>query len=200
MKQLCFLLLAALLIGGCVDQPTSSTSSVIMPLKVGNQWIGRVSADSAGAAFIGYDTITIVQEVIINNERWYKANTGDFYINRADGLLSTPTPNLSGDCPCAIIQYPASRGDTLLLPEVQVLVPDSTDPVTQKIGREVLATDSTISVPAGSFSCYHYMMKLYSPSNAKFVYPDERFYMPDLGPVLIVSGGRRWELVKATVN
>jgi hypothetical protein len=200
MKQVCFLLLAAILIAGCFDSPTSSTPSVIMPLKVGNQWIGRVTFDSAGTAIVRYDTLTIVQEVSINNEKWYKASTGDFYINRAEGLLSTPTPNLSGDCPCAVIQYPASRGDTLLLPEVQVLVSGNPDPVTQIVGREVLATDSTINVPAGSFSCYHYMMKLYSPANARFVFPDERFYVPDLGPVLIVSGGRRWELVKATVK
>jgi hypothetical protein len=200
MKQVCFLLLTAILIAGCFDSPTSSTSSVIMPLKVGNQWIGRVTSDSSGTSIVSYDTLTIVQEVVINNETWYKANTGDFYINRANGLLSTPNPNQSGDCACNVIQYPASRGDTILAPEVLVLVPGNPEPVTQKVGREVLATDSTITVPAGSFSCYHYMMKLYSPTNARLVFPNEHFYVPDLGPVLIVSGGRRWELVKAIVN
>jgi hypothetical protein len=81
-----------------------------------------------------------------------------------------------------------------------VLVPDSTEPVTQSVGNEVMATDTSITVPAGTYSCYHYSQQIYSPANARLVFPYERFYSPDLGPVLLIEGGKQWELVRAVLK
>ena len=64
----------------------------------------------------------------------------------------------------------------------------------------VLTVLTVLTVPAGAYSCYHYRLNVYSPANAKLVHPNEGFYMPDLGPVVIIAGGERWELVEVRLR
>lgn len=202
MKRIFQFCIAILLLSGCVESPTStsSSSSVLMPLKIGNQWIGRTASDSAGSTVYTYDTLTIVEEVVKEGETWYKANTGELFMNRENvGLLHAENDSSDG-CGCAIAEFPAERGDTMMLPDMSVLLPNQTQPVDQVIGREVLSTDTSITVPAGTYSCYHYEVKVYSPANARLLFPDERYYKPDLGPVVLISSKGRWELVQVTLK
>ncbi len=88
---------ALLLYTGCskdnnpVGQSGTGTS-VIMPLKIGNQWTYRVSFLDTLGNVRAADTMMfkIVRDTIIQNETWYfigsDSNSKELLTNRADGL------------------------------------------------------------------------------------------------------------------
>jgi hypothetical protein len=201
MKQNFILLLIGLLFAACKQSPTSSDPGVIMPLKIGNQWIGLRSFDSSGTRVVRYDTISIDHEVYVNNEWWYQTNKGDLYKNRADGLWWMPSgPDMYGS---GLARYPANPGDAMRMPG-SVLIPESSMAISGGVAHEVVSTNAIVTVAGGTFYCYDYTLKAYYPPDARVAVPEERFYMPNIGPVLItyelLNGDTvRWELLKYTL-
>jgi hypothetical protein len=201
MKNLFLLLLIVLVTAGCSQSPTDSTPTVIMPLEIGNQWIGRVTSDSTGAVLVPYDTLTILREVVIDNETWYETNKKTVFINRANGL--TWKDSATAECACfRTVEYPAHHGDTVHYPTTKILLPGTQDPVDKVHGK--LITRTPVSVPAGTYECLHYRYKIFSPEGIPFISPfytrDEKYYSPNVGPILTIHDDRRWELLEVTLN
>jgi hypothetical protein len=190
-------LLALLLVAvapGCGLISPDGSDDVIMPLTVGNQWVGRYHLyDSTGTVdSTWHDTLTIERAVRDGSETLFTGSNGETYVNRADGLWY-------GDSACNLqrAKYPAAAGATFSEESVLVLLPGSTAPVEQKTAMLVVRTDTTITVPAGTYRCYHYRPVIIAPSNARFVIERDYYYAPNIGPVMIDMGGvthTRWEL------
>jgi hypothetical protein len=194
--------LAALLVSGCwsPSAPESPGSDVIMPLKVGNMWIGEETTFTGSGSTTITDTLVITGEQTINGEKWFVGSNGQMYINRRDGLHIRDT---SG-CECNTAMYPSRSGDSIRLPDALVLMLGSPSPVNLIVIERVVTTDTTIQVPAGSYSTYHYRPEIVEPKNARFITPSSRYYTPNVGPIRLQRGSDqapvwRWELVKAVI-
>jgi hypothetical protein len=134
---------------------TVGSSSEILPLAVGNSWIYAITAfDSLGNVLgNGIDTSIVSRDTTIDNETWYILyNRGapvNLGINRSDGYwsravtLSPNTTNIAtlGD-PYLSAKFPTATG--------QVFVNET------GYSTVVLDTDTTVTVPAGTFRCYEY--------------------------------------------
>ena len=196
--------LAALLVCGCwsPSAPETGSPGVLMPLKVGNMWIGdRTSFGPSGSTTLR-DTLVITGERTIKGETWFVGSDGQMYINRNNGLYTWDSAGC--DCDCYTAKYPSRSGDSILLPEALVLLPGSTDPVAQIVVERVVTSDTTIQVPAGSYSTYHFRPEIIEPKNARLVTPSARFYAPNVGPIRLQRGSDqapvwKWELVKAVL-
>ncbi|MBC8145334.1 MAG: hypothetical protein H7X80_07095 [bacterium] len=82
----------------------------IMPLAVGNRWIGRnLYYDTLGNnTIITQDTLEIISSVVINGEKWYVTNDSTRMINRSDGLWISDSATSVGRL---IAKHPASIGE-----------------------------------------------------------------------------------------
>lgn len=199
-------ILCMCLYSGCGDNlPTGTKGSVIMPLEVGNKWIGTLTVyDYAGNVVDSYShTIEITDVTIDNGEIWYYAkgwNFNGWYTNRKDGLY----PLYAGDScyKCLMAKYPARSLDTF---NTSYLM--NQDSVIQVRVGKVLSIGEHIEVPAGSFAAYQYT-KVVLPQDVPLTYDKRFFFVPDIGPIrldLYIGSSpdrylsRRWELAKAVL-
>lgn len=219
---------------GCLDNlpviheaqshSSNQSSQVLMPLAVGNSWTGIETVNTvddytqAILTSTSERSITITDTYQSNGELWFQS-TSDFvhignasYINRKDGLhrlssaaTSTSQSKLDGE-------FPSSPGRLFFSEEYATLTLYSRpEPVKLNLVRETVATDETITVPAGTYTCYHY--RIYAtpanPADSQFadLYGVEHeYYAPGIGPVKlerIKSSGdieRSWELTDVKLN
>jgi len=187
---------------GCSDEFVGPTATgVIMPLKVGNQWIGRwTEYDDAGAVIATtYDTLTIESQVRRDEEIWYLGSNGKLYINHPNGLYKDSSESSVCGCYMMLAKYPSAVGDTFNTQRHEMLLQGET---WVRIDADILlAKDSAITTPAGTYSCYVYGQKLFAPLNAGLLGWEWKYYAPNVGLVKkeIGSYGRvekSWELVK----
>jgi hypothetical protein len=176
------------------------SSGVMMPLAAGNMWMGKKTTyDSGGnVVAITFDTLEIVGQTTDAGETRFRTSGDDLYVNRADGLWGGIGNRLA-----MVAKYPAKKGDHFNEMSVMVLLPDEPGPVEQKTAIQVMNTDTTITVPAGTFRCHHYRPVLLAPASVAFVSRQDYFYARNVGAVLIVnsgSAGSRWELVRAELK
>src|ERR1035437_2393770 len=97
-------------------------SSQIMPLAVGNEWIGQVTHYNAQGVSdsIWLDTLRVSKSESINGETWYYMNvfwlTNDtghaWFVDRADGLYSCDSQHFAQAWRFA--KYPAKSGDSVV--------------------------------------------------------------------------------------
>ncbi len=194
------------MLSGCKDDflgPDLSGAGVIMPLKVGNQWIGRwTEYDDAGAVIATtYDTLTIESQVRRDEEIWYLGSNGKLYINHPNGLYKDSSESNVCGCYMMLAKYPSAVGDTFNTQRGEVLLPVGNTPLVRIDADILLAKDSSVTTPAGTYSCYVYGQKLFAPLNSSLLGWEWKYYAPSVGLVKkeIVSYGRvekSWELVK----
>jgi hypothetical protein len=124
-------------------ESTPGVPNVILPLQVGYSWTyQRISFDTQGT-IVGMDTLVerVGRDTLIQGERWYIwATTSGFSMGtlRGDGYWS-----YVGGVPALTLRYPASLHDMYLLSD--------TGPT-----MRVLALDTLIAVPVGTFPCSAY--------------------------------------------
>jgi hypothetical protein len=163
----------------CSDNPSSNRDTrQIMPLEIGKTWRATVrmvySPESADTLV---DMTDIIDTVNVEGERWYQVLfflDGDpvgeaLMTNRSDGLWFWPTTadNISGE-PYLWIKFPILRGQTYTKtgnPEEEITV---------------IAIDTSITVPYGTFNCYCYRGLSFDDNIVV-----HRFYAPDTGLIKI---------------
>lgn len=214
-----------LLATGCGDQlPTNpSDGRFIMPLAVGNRWVGLETTYASDGSVAGtrFDTIEIVDVITSQGATWYKSSPLKegrvvWYQNNKEGLhIVSKVVGEIPDCNCLHLHYPAKQGESYELPSAQILLPDPNGgpptTVEQKIDIYLQSTETKVQVPNGEHTCYLYMQRLLAPENARFVgSPPWQYYTPDLGPVKMewypqgdpAEGPmvKKWELVDVRLN
>ena len=152
------------------DNPVSQGggATILMPLKVGNQWTYLLKAyDTSGTAMVT-DTITfaLLRDTTIQNEKWYfivaGASAVELLANRPDGLWYRRI-GPDGQSPVLFAKYPASVNDTW------IGIDSST--------ARVVSTNAGISVPKGTYTCFHYT---YADKYYQFV-TSARFFAVGIG-------------------
>ncbi len=127
----------------------------IIPLAAGNKWVYNIKVfDSTNAqVYADVDSSWVERDTTLDNQLWYilvdedgpfqiAANRDDGYYAR-DVTLASGTTNIDSVGEAYLsAKYPVNAGETF----------------SNKPGftTEVLATDDSVTVPAGSFSCYKY--------------------------------------------
>lgn len=157
MKKLSFISIALslmLILTACQDDSTSpSKSKEIMPLALGNFWVyQQLYYDSNGNLTDSeIDTLLVKRQFTYNGKVYfsfdeYDEEHQDEGLRNADGGLyqlnyDYDNETFSEDL---MFKYPAKTGDVFMINEEEV---------------KVISTNATISVPKGSFSCYHYKIE-----------------------------------------
>ncbi len=200
---------------GCSDVPTTPDGSTIMPLTVGNSWVGKWTYYSGDGSVIEtlFDTLTITGTVKDNGVTWYEANNGELLANDRKGLHYN---DFTPQCILYPVRalYPATASDTFnSAPPTTVLVPEATgsaETINVIACNIVLTTDSTVTVPAGTFTTYVYKPDVLAPNPAQsedlqFINETIEYYTPNVGPIMREFYERnalvkRWELVNVVLQ
>ena len=165
------------------DSSEPPLSTPIMPLAAGTEWrylqTDSVEIGPPTGLIPWHETIRVSRDTTIDGRRWAVVENGALLVhglfddpiylqNRQDGLYEQEVGTLPGfpvtglDLSFQIFKYPAKRGDRF-----------SAFPVTT-----VTATDTTIHVPAGTFSTVRYDVGDYTT----------HFVAPGVGIVKTVAG------------
>ena len=177
-----FPLIVAFLAGGLAgcdsDAAAPDRLPPLVPLAAGNAWTYRtVEFDRHGVPIDSVERSPVrevVADTVVADETWHRVavfyeGTGDrgsdWWAVREDGLWSDP-----GDLDGAgslHLPYPAPPGAT----------------GAGRLGEKwtLASTDTTVTVPAGTFRCHHYRYR-----GAYMTYDDDFFYAPGVGRVLSV--------------
>ncbi|HWF43260.1 MAG TPA: hypothetical protein VG537_01335 [Candidatus Kapabacteria bacterium] len=206
---------------GCNDgagpQPVKINTSVIMPLAVGNRWIGQITDYDARGEITSqkFDTLNIYKSRVISGETWYyldhfprfsiSGDTAQYQlINRSDGLYECDSEHFGQAT--LIAKYPAMPQDTFST---------STDASTGFFYEDVVDTvDQQIIVPSGKFRCNVYHFEGFGRVSSDVidnVVGPEQFYAPGIGLIengyVNVNGSVNlfgteeiWELVRADLH
>jgi hypothetical protein len=145
LKKLIMLFLVFISISCQKDEVMSNgnvTPPVIMPLAVGNQWIFRITEEDSLFHIVStnYDTLRIIKDTLIANEKWCLDNDGEIYSNRSTGLWK-----IVNGAPSLLLKYPANTTDSYLSGDIN--------------GGNLIDVASTrryIHVPDGDYECYMY--------------------------------------------
>jgi hypothetical protein len=201
--------ITSVILAACASDPLGPTDSQpIMPLKVGNRWIGRTEQlDTAGEVkSTQFDTLEIVAEEVDNGETWYRTNRNTSYTIREDGLWYRPYG--AGDYLMFLAKYPASVDD-LFGTDTLSRLPNTDSLVISTI--RVRSTGERVTVPAGTFQAIRYVTDLYNIDGSPFDLGNtDEGYVPGVGSVETLYYGRtasgrrivwmKWQLVEVIIR
>lgn len=214
---LSLLFLSCLLTAGCSEpNPVQAgDGTCIMPLAIGNTWVGRSTTyDSDGNTIkIVYDTLRIVDKVTVGGEEWWITDQDIAYTNRRDGCwMSVGSPGLN---PWLAAKYPAATRDTFNVEVVERVNQYGSLIDSLVMNSVVSSTSLRCLVPGGDFLCYQYQIALKDQnglplSTSEFPNRDDyNGYAPGIGPVVeehytAEQGStylwKRWELVSVRLH
>lgn len=124
----------------------------LVPLAVGNEWIWRTVERSTHRGeveeTVRFDTVRVVSDTSLLGESWFRLRerNGEYLVaNRPSGYWQRMPPEAGDGNQLLVYKYPAVTGDLFTRPSW----PDSSE-------KQVMSLDTTITVPAGTFSAVHY--------------------------------------------
>ena len=144
------LIVAAMTLSACArsTEPVDPVG-VIMPLAVGNKWIAEyLEYNDGGVSRRRLDTTSVERDTVIDGELRYMISVATGYVNRDDGLYMWGLDRQLGS-PVLFFKYPASVGDEIR--------PSSHAGDSVWLVIRVRSVNESVTVPAGTFSCYHYV-------------------------------------------
>ncbi len=187
MKKIYFILtIVCVVFASCSkdDTPTNGppNNDVLLPLKIGNQWIMRITFIDSTHLSPVYDTMTVTKDTLIENERWYYLDRfGSYWTNKSDGVWSRNNKDSELNW-----KYPATAGEKYSI----------------GVDNTVQVFYQNVSVPAGNYWCYEYKylrldFSWFLSPNLGFVKTSDHYiaFSDRLGVYLI-----REELVKVVLN
>jgi hypothetical protein len=227
MKLPILLLITTTIATGCGDSITETGDrSVVMPLTVGNEWIGRLTRDGDR---VDYDTVRIDRDTIVAGEHWGITSKNQigirqlpsradeihdgYLINRPDGLYSGGIDyyrRFSSDR--RRVKFPVAIGDTAVdYGWYQFSFANGSQGEKYRVFGLVTALDQRVEVPAGTYEGFEVTFKcmnergrdtamLFGPSY------DRAWFAPGVGLVKSVAAATDahpaylWELYEARVR
>lgn len=147
----------------------------ILPLRVGNHWkYTYVVYDSAGVEKQRWaEQRSVVADTVVDGEVWYLTDFSSYLANRPDGVWQRmPNWTFTGtflglEDPQLFLPFPVSIGSSIKVSSIKTYT--------------LLKRDVEVTVPAGTFSCYHYRMTL--PGSIGGIGEYHLFYAPGVGLV-----------------
>jgi len=192
-----FLSVAAILSSSCRHSPTEAPAGVptvakdsIIPLNIGNKWTWQLTLyDTLGKPYSTYlDSLRIDSAKNINSEHWcFPGHPYEklAFANLSDGCYYRAFDDTPG-ASFLFYRYPARANDTYRAPSgvvsgYRVWIVDTLESMT------ILSIDTTITVPAGTFTCY-----LYRRARKDGVHYFDEFLAPGLGWIRVVTYPEIW--------
>jgi hypothetical protein len=211
-----FLIAIAVLIGCSEPQPTGAdrAQQPIMPLEVGNRWIGHtLFYDSLGNnTVIIKDTVEIVATTLVNGETWYVTRDSVRMISRGDGLWMADSANPAGR---HVAKHPASVGELFDTRQRVIVSSDSlgADTLTESrqviaVGYSMVVTDRLLLVTGSRIYRQTLDGRELMPTDEHWI-ADESYYAPSIGRVREYTFTRTstgvvkasmWELLEVRVR
>lgn len=170
--KLCFarifvLLCASLALFSCESNPVTPSSEDIgwIPFKKGNLWkFIRTYYDPLGNVILiqhNADSIFIAADTVLDGKKWYYRRYFGHklaYRNTSSGVMARLVSENTLATPFVQYKFPVQTGEAFGFPIVffsgyQAWLDDITYTAT------VISTDTTITVPAGSFRCVQYRLQ-----------------------------------------
>ena len=136
-----FVILIIFVAAGCSKNEIDK--SVILPLKIGNYWVYKVTNTIDGK--VETDTLKVARDTLIKGEKWFIVNhtsEHSFVLilqNKSDGLHMVDYYNT----PHIFLKYKAIPGEVFT-------------PRKEKDSVKVISINEKVVVPAGTFECYIY--------------------------------------------
>jgi hypothetical protein len=140
---------------------------------MGNSWVMQYTFyDTTGSILETFsDTSRVASDTVIAGVTWYyissKLSHGVYYTNKSDGLWLMTLGTSTG--PTLWYKYPANVGDNWTVQTVARPI----------IDEGVLQSDTSMTVPKGTYACYKYRML----DNSQLV--EQVYLCPGLGDVEI---------------
>ena len=220
MKIISLLFALALVSAGCSDSNSTAPEAapdVIMALKTGNRWIGRMVDNGR----VLYDTLGIGGDTTVGSERWARTLMSrisyrpdwiysPFLIDRADGLYQKDFYHQTQLFPFLHLKFPVALGDTAINYGWFLVTYENgaLGPKVRHFGV-VTALDQNIHVDAGSFTAFQVDFRTeIDPVDSVGVRPDydRAWFAPQAGLLkaekYTPSGAvaYSWELVNVILN
>lgn len=191
MKQSLLILALLPLLIGCTDElPTvDGRDGIIMPLAVGNQWVGKLTTynTTGDPVALRLDTIQIVSFDVAGNPtpdgtKLFTDQDGYQFWYTGEGLWANNTTCFGMGLSA---KYPALAPDTFATVRTQALLGTGTAPTDVTSAWQVVSIDTAVTVPAGTFHCYYYRRVAFEPQGGRLQTVASAFYAPQIGPVLM---------------
>ncbi len=170
MRIIKYFFLIFLLFNGCNSNKQNPITPIekplIIPLKIGNQWLGKaerigndgnvITSSYIGISVIGFSIIDSTELFILQRDgfQYLCSNTDSGFVYNINGQNYLR------------YKYPASIGDQFS--------------VSWNAYRVVVSTDTTINTEYGEYKCYHYSLKSYDND-----FHTEEFVSPNIGFVYL---------------
>lgn len=115
----------------------------LLPLQIGNWWaFQRTNYDSTGKGYATFmDTMKVLRDTIIQNERWFITNYHGIWRNAKDGVCYRDSFHNTS----IVYLYPLNENDMFVMDGSIV---------------KVISTNEKLITPFGEVSCYHYQATL----------------------------------------
>ncbi|OGU63925.1 MAG: hypothetical protein A2499_03580 [Stygiobacter sp. RIFOXYC12_FULL_38_8] len=171
-KLILFTLFLILILVSCKNEDSivnQNTLHELVPLKIGNWWaFQRINYDSTGNAVSTFiDTMKVLRDTVIQNERWFITNYYGIYRNATNGVRFWDSTNNSS----YVYLYPVKEHDMFVMGSAIV---------------EVISTNEKLKVPYGDISCVHYKATFSSLNNFHINY----YLSPGIGFVSLEGPAR----------
>lgn len=130
-------------------------NDVLMPLAVGNTWIGKVTFfdSKSNIVFEKFDTLRIDRSIVIDGITWYVSDASEhMFRNDASGFHDYVA---NTDIEIQHLKYPCNIGDRMVYDTVEIGERNQ-EPTKAIIGNQLSHKNFSIRVIAGVFSCYYY--------------------------------------------
>jgi hypothetical protein len=185
--KLLLILLSGIILTNCNDTTDPSSSKhEIMPLKLGNYWVnkltiydrnGNLQKTSISTAKITFDSVWNGEKIYrMGNDENPSNNGSGFYLNRIDGLYLWDIPNHAVK-PELYWKYPANEGDKFI-----------------SLGDSTLVERANIEykVPAGPFKCYKYSsVQIYHDKTLDDTTTYNFYYSPGIGMIALETYNKK---------
>lgn len=180
-KFLLIVLLQLIMINGCeknTNQVAIAQTDVLMPLAVGNTWIVKYTLlDSNNhVEYDGYDTLTVLNDTVINGNTFFECTNGRFYRNSTWGLEMYYDFYTTNTIP--YLQFPTAVNNSWI--NFSADYPDSTSGNNDslRVTFKTHNTDTLITVPKGNFNCVRYKQSLVGVNGTPFTMYEEAIQEP----------------------
>lgn len=195
MKKIIFLIAIFLMINGCEEnsnQVVVDQTGVLMPLAIGNTWIYKYTLlDSNNKVeYDGIDTLTVLNDSIINGNTFFGCSNGRFYRNSSWGLeMYFEFYNAKHfNSTTNYYKFPTNQNDNWILlsfddDDISVGNLDSI-----RLKFTTLSISKEISTPKGKFNTIMYKHEIVDinnnslqPSDESLIEPIEQYISPNIG-------------------
>ena len=179
---------------------SNNNANVLMPLKIGNYWIYKITyyENPESMKSIEIDTISIIGDTIIKNEKYYKilykGYTDVLMVNKNDGLYVKIISNVI--LTLRFLRYPVNP-NTNYTGYIYLKIEEYNEDIdkTYSFAMNVETLNENVKVQAGTFKCIKYISPDFDIDYKGKIYIEwdstHIFLAPNIGIIKTISQSKK---------